>query len=158
MVQLLLRHTADANICMSDEAGHLFVALHISSQGGHENVEQLMLDSGAQVNTCYKHSSNPLYVACFWGYCSIAQLLLNKGTYINQCMDDRSSSLHASCFVGNDSIVQYLLEKTALVWMYAIMMDSGFSIELNKMDESENTVKRLLDNNASVNLCTKISV
>lgn len=68
MVQLLLRHTADANVCMSDEAGHLFVALHISSQRGHENNVQRLLDSGSQVNTCNKYSSNPLYVACFWGY------------------------------------------------------------------------------------------
>lgn len=36
------------------------------------------------------------------------------------------------------------------------MEDPGLSIELAKMDESENIVKLLLDNNASVNLCTKI--
>ena len=96
---------------MSDEAGHLFVALQMSSQGGHENNVQLLLGSRAQVNTCNKYSSNPLYIACFWGYCSIAQLLFNKGAHINQCMDYRYSSLHASCLVGYKSIVQYLLEK-----------------------------------------------
>ena len=128
IVQLLLCHRADANICMNDGAGPLFVAcqighknfaetllkndadinlcmgngispLYIASQRGHENIKQLLLDRGAQVNLSNKYTtSSPLYAACFWGYCSIAQLLLNNVSHINQCLDDGSSPLIDSCF------------------------------------------------------------
>ena len=96
------------NLCMVDG----IIPLYIASQRGHENIKQLLLDRGAQVNLSNKYTtSSPLYAACFWGYCSIAQLLLNNGSDINLCMDDGSSPLIASCFGGYDSIVQYLLKR-----------------------------------------------
>ena len=73
-MQLLLCHRADANICMNDGAGPLFVACQI----GHKNIAEILLKNDADINMYMVDGISPLYVACQRGHANIVHLLLDR--------------------------------------------------------------------------------
>ncbi|THW55950.1 hypothetical protein D6D19_10657, partial [Aureobasidium pullulans] len=84
-----------------------------ASAEGNDEIVQLLLDRGADVNApggCY---NNALYAASAYGHDEIVQMLLDKGADVNAQGGYYGNVLQAASARGHDKTVQLLLEKGA---------------------------------------------
>lgn len=98
-------------------AGSFGNALIAVSLPGHDNVVQLLLDHGAEVNAQVEgRFPNALVAASFQGHDKVVQLLLDHGAKVNAQMEGRfRNALAAASLEGHDKIVQLLLDNGASV-------------------------------------------
>jgi hypothetical protein len=72
----------------------LFTLLHtLAGKGDAEGVE-LLLDSGARVNSFGQRMLTPLHFAAASGHADVARLLLQRGADVNAQADDGATALH----------------------------------------------------------------
>jgi len=67
----------DHNPDVTSKSG--FTPLHIASHYGNQNIANLLIQKGADVNYSAKHNISPLHVAAKWGKTNMVSLLLEKG-------------------------------------------------------------------------------
>ena len=108
IVEALIQRGANVNL-----SGTGASPLYTACQNGHESTAQLLLKSGANVNSCNHNGASPLLAACQNGHKNTAQLLLNSGADVNLCQKEGGSPLFAACFNGHESIAQLLLNSGA---------------------------------------------
>ncbi|XP_052702923.1 ankyrin-1-like [Crassostrea angulata] len=164
-VQLLLEKGEDIISCdtnketplhKASERGHvisvdLFFCLHKARGWDHDITVQLLLDKGADINSCNTNNETPLHKATKCGHESTVQLLLDEGAAINSCDLNKETPLHKVSILQSESTVQLLLEKGADI----NLCDINNETPLHKASEwgRENTVQLLLDNGANINSC-----
>ncbi|KAJ5366656.1 hypothetical protein N7541_000597 [Penicillium brevicompactum] len=104
MMHMLLMHGADPNFSFGSNR-----VLHIACHQGHEEIVQMLLDFGADVNAKDRNSNSALATACRLGSKNVVQILLDSGSDVNAKDKNGSSVLHEACIAGSETIVQMLL-------------------------------------------------
>ena len=113
---------------------------------GHDQVAQILVDVGADVNAQVKSDENALGAACRRGNGHVIQLLLDKGADVN-ALDGHA--LRQACDGGHGHIVQLLLDKGANVDAQG---DHESALQAASREGHEQTVQILLDRGANINL------
>jgi ankyrin repeat protein len=88
---------------------HSMTALALASMGGHQNVVELLLDSGANIEGNNASSSlriTPLYKAVTYNQSKTVELLIDRGASINL-----SRALYQATYQNNLEIVRLLISK-----------------------------------------------
>lgn len=122
--------------------------LHAASLGGHEEIVQMLLDRGADVNV-QGMSGTVLRVASCNDHETLVQILLDNGADLNAQGRGYSNALTDASNKGHEKVVQILLNNGANV----NAQDEIFSNALQEASckGHEKIVQILLDNGANVN-------
>ncbi|CEN59972.1 Putative Ankyrin repeat domain containing protein [Aspergillus calidoustus] len=86
------------------------MANQVASSGGHQEIVQLLLDKGADVNV---QGGNALQAASARGYQEIVQLLLDKGADVNAQGGEYGNALQAASEGRHEKIVKLLKKRGA---------------------------------------------
>ena len=79
-VRVLLRHHADMNIC---DAQFLY-PIHAAAKAGHEDIVQILLSHGVDVNLQMKYSGlTALHIAAMHSRKEVIELLINGGSLLD---------------------------------------------------------------------------
>jgi ankyrin repeat protein len=89
--------------------------LYRAAANGHDQVVQLLLDKGAEIDAKNKYGGTPLYRAAANGHDQVVQLLLDKGAEIDAKDEYVQTPLYRAAENGHDQVVQLLLDKGAEV-------------------------------------------
>ncbi|XP_031629054.1 uncharacterized protein LOC116344597 [Contarinia nasturtii] len=87
--------------------------LHLAASGGFEDVIEVLLNNGADINAEDNYGNQPLFWAAYSGRDSIAKQLLNHGAKINTRNKNGFTPLHLACHEGKTKVVEVLLENGA---------------------------------------------
>jgi ankyrin repeat protein len=85
--------------------------LVLSSENGHKEIVQLLIEKGIDINQTDEDGRNALHWASANGHKEIVQLLIEKGIDINQTDEDGENALHLATSNGHKEIVQLIIEK-----------------------------------------------
>ncbi|KAH8744416.1 hypothetical protein F5882DRAFT_455073 [Hyaloscypha sp. PMI_1271] len=107
---VLREEGADVNV----QGGYYGTALRAASAGGYQDIVQILLDKGADVNVrSGSYDGTALQAASAGGYQDIVQILLDKGADVNVQGEYYGTALQAASRGGHKEIVQKLLDKGA---------------------------------------------
>ena len=136
---------ADANA----RGGSLGTALCAASKCGHENMVQMLIDAGAEVNAQTKwHRKNALQAASEDGHEKVVQMLLEAGADIN-AQEGELTALEAASESGHEQVVQMLIGAGADVNAQSSILRTA--LQLASFFGYEKVVQILLDAGAEVN-------
>ncbi|MCJ1273176.1 hypothetical protein MMC21_000965 [Puttea exsequens] len=126
-----------------------YTALIIAAHEGHQQVVQLLLDRGANINALYGHYDTALMVASGEGHHQVTRLLLDKGADINAQGDGYTTALQAASWCGHHQIVQLLLERGANIDTEG--EGYGTALQAASFRGHDQVVQQLLDRGADIN-------
>ncbi|KAJ7323032.1 ankyrin repeat-containing domain protein [Mycena albidolilacea] len=89
--------------------GHLDSALVAAVSNSNENIAQLLIENGAEVNLHLKFDGTVLARAAYFGHAAVVQLLIDSGA---DPVDYRTALVAAAC-AGHNNIVQLLVNNGA---------------------------------------------
>ena len=119
-----------------------------SSLKGRNDIVQLLLSNGADINLSNKNGSSPLYIAAQEGHSNVVQTLINNNASIDKAKNDCATPLYVACQNGHLEVVQLLLNNKANPYK---TRDTG-STPMYKAAQKGHTkiVEKLLDNNIPI--------
>ncbi|CAL8575827.1 hypothetical protein XPA_001728 [Xanthoria parietina] len=82
-----------------------------ASERGHDQVVQMLLDNGADVNAQGGSYTNALQAASAGGHDQVVQMLLDNGADVNAQGGSYTNALQAASAGGHDQVVQMLLDQ-----------------------------------------------
>ena len=150
--RLVSAHPLDVN----SRGGSLATALHAASAKGHLKVASLLIENGADPNSCGSHGKVPLHLVSQTGQLvtgqsslAIARLLVDSGADVDIIDDFRSTPLHAAAFYGSRDIAELLLESGATLDAQDWHQDTPLQVacESGKFDVSH----FLIDSGSDIN-------
>jgi len=83
--------------------------LHWTAANGHENVAQILIAYGANVDAQAKYNDSPLHWAAGYGHDNVVQLLVAHGANVDARNEFNSTPLHEAAGCGFENIVQLLV-------------------------------------------------
>jgi ankyrin repeat protein len=119
------------------------------SHAGNEEVVQLLLDKGADVNAQGGEYGNALQAASWGGHKEVVQQLLDKGADVNAQGGEYGNALQAASERGHKEMVQQLLGKGADV--NAQGGHFGNALQAASLGGHKEIVQQLLGKGANVN-------
>ncbi|KAH8779874.1 hypothetical protein F5883DRAFT_638437 [Diaporthe sp. PMI_573] len=130
---------------------HGYTALCLAADGGHEDIVQLLLKNGANVDGGGEDGKIPLRHAAVQGNVDIVRTLLEKGANVNAVGKNRlfATALLAASGEGYEDIVRMLLENGADV--DEACREHGAPLREAARNGHEQVVKMLLEHGADVN-------
>eukprot|EP00731_Ephydatia_muelleri_P012188 Em0006g1082a len=125
--------------------------LSLACRQGKQDIVELLLESGANVNHRNKAGNTPLLEACSQGHVTIAKLLLDRRADIDAPTETTyDSALTWACTLGNEEIVALLLERKASVEHRT--KDGCTALMFAALAGHERVAKLLLDYAAEINV------
>lgn len=145
VAQLLIEHGADVNAVLrepddegDDESGRHFgseiggdggtltytTALQTASGEGHQDIVEILLRNGADVNVEGGQHGSALQAACYGGHWSIAEVLLQNGADVDANCGSYGSSLQVATYGEHGEVVQILLQHGAGGYINALQAAS----------------------------------
>lgn len=136
---------------MSEAEVSLDEMLSLACRQGKQDIVELLLESGANVNHRNKAGNTPLLEACSQGHVSIARLLLDRSADIDAPTETTyDSALTWACTLGNVEIVRLLLDRKAGVEHRT--KDGCTALMFAALAGHEKVAKLLLDHQAEINV------
>ncbi|KAG9648244.1 purine and uridine phosphorylase, partial [Aureobasidium melanogenum] len=129
-----------------DENGR--TALYWASELSHDKIVQMLLDSGADVNTKGGRYGNALQAASYEGRGKIVQMLLDRGADVYALGGYYGNALQAASASGHDEIVRMLLDRGADVNAQDVYY--GNALQAASAEGQGKVVQMLLDSGADV--------
>jgi len=109
-IEAVKQHLADGTDIELKCTGCGSTALGHAAKYGHNEIAELLIENGADVDAKDEDGSTPLHLAALMGYKEIAELLIAKGADVNAKKDDGSwTSLHSAAMTGSNEIVGLLI-------------------------------------------------
>ncbi|KAI1414763.1 hypothetical protein F5Y13DRAFT_197313 [Hypoxylon sp. FL1857] len=124
-------------------------ALSFAARAGLDNMCQMLLGKGANINGVDGSFGTALVAAIIYGHHSTAKMLLDKGADINAAGGHCGTALHAAAYSQHEKMVKMLLDRGAEV--NARGGQYGTALQAATYSEHKNIVKMLLDKGADVN-------
>lgn len=124
-----------------------------SAQSRRNEMIELLLRYGADIDLCKANGVSPLYIACQEGHDDIVQLFLSNGANINKCTQNGASPLIIACQEGHERIVDTLVRNGANIQSY--MEDGSNPLSIACQKGYTNTVNLLLNYGADANRSLK---
>uniref|UniRef100_A0A0N5AJ31 ANK_REP_REGION domain-containing protein n=1 Tax=Syphacia muris TaxID=451379 RepID=A0A0N5AJ31_9BILA len=101
------------DVNMQTESNH-DTALTLAATGGHEQLADLLIARGADIEHRDKKGFTPLILAATGGHVSVVELLLNAGAQIEaQSERTKDTALSLACSGGRKEVVELLLKRGA---------------------------------------------
>ena len=125
-----------------------YTLLLFAVECGHDQIVQLLLNQGADINAQGGFSGTTLQTALTEGHVKMIQMLLDRGADINAQGGHYGNALQAALRNGYDEVVQMLLDKGADVNAQGIY---GNALQVASSNGHEKPVHILLDKGADVN-------
>lgn len=97
----------------NEEKEDFRVPLCLAAFHGHDSVIKLLLEHGANPNTCDRRGRDALSVAAEHGYQIAVKLLLDHGAEVNHVDDYERSALSYAAEGGHDTVVRLLMDHKA---------------------------------------------
>ena len=114
LVQYLIEKGADITRYANNEDGEGEPALYLAAQDGHVDIVRMLLDAGAEPDSCGDHGVTPLHTAAMQRHIEVVQLLLNRGADVNRAKKVGGyTPLHGAAIGGHKDIVKLLLKHGA---------------------------------------------
>ncbi len=128
-------------------------ALQAASYRGHDQVMQMLLDKGADINAQGGEYGNALQAASYGGHDQVVQMLLDKGADINAAAtgSDGRTALQAAAEGGHLAVVERLLQQKADVNAAASEYNGRTALQAAAEGGHLAVVERLLQQKADVN-------
>ncbi|KAF1927164.1 ankyrin, partial [Didymella exigua CBS 183.55] len=149
VARILLEEDADVNA----QGGHYGNALQAASVGDHEQVVEVLLGKGANVNAQGNEnhifefresgSCSALYAASAEGHKQVVRMLLDKGADANAQGGRHGNALQAASTGGHKQVVEMLLDKGANVNAQGVQYSNA--LQAASYDGQEQVIKTLLD-------------
>lgn len=140
----VFRSVAEAEVSLDE-------MLSLACRQGKQDIVELLLESGANVNHRNKAGNTPLLEACSQGHVSIARLLLDRHANIDTPTETtHDSALTWACTLGNEEIVELLLHRNARVEHRT--KDGCTALMFAALAGHERVAKLLLDHGAEINV------
>ncbi len=89
--------------------------LLIAAEEGHDQVVQMLLDKGADVNAQDEYFGNALQAALSEGHDQVVQMRLDKGADVNAQGGEYGNALHAASYGCRDEVMRLLLNHNAIL-------------------------------------------
>ncbi len=93
--------------------GYHSTPLHWAARNGHQQVVELLLVDGAEVNVVSRYGSTPLHLAAEYGREAVTRLLLAKGAQLDLKGRYGSTPLHWAARNGHTTVVELLMAHKA---------------------------------------------
>lgn len=187
ILEKLIEHGVDVN--QSDEDGGTALMYAVRNITGvsednytnarHYRTLQLLLQKGANINSCDRLGRSPLYIACKNGHARPFQLLCHRETEINFCdavkmslleiftlqhkLSQRVlcnefglSHLYTACYYGDASIAEHLLNQGTDINLCDTFGNSPLYVACQNTCRC--IVQLLLRYEADINLCNKFGI
>uniref|UniRef100_A0A1Y1MJD6 Uncharacterized protein n=1 Tax=Photinus pyralis TaxID=7054 RepID=A0A1Y1MJD6_PHOPY len=148
-VDYLIAKGADLHV-VSYETGNS--CLHYAVSAEYEDVTNLLLDEGLDINRENNERETPLRRACIDKHAGMIKLLLSRGASLDEG-NFRFSYMHYAAELGDDAIVTDLIQKG--VDLNAINRDGDTPLFLAVLCKNVSTVKLLLEHGADYNITNK---
>ncbi|UCG60843.1 MAG: ankyrin repeat domain-containing protein [Candidatus Zixiibacteriota bacterium] len=108
VVRLLIEKGVDLRYQTPQEG----TAMHLAAGRGHQDVCQVLLDAGIEVDIPDSHGGTPLLYA-MWGQPEMVNWLLDRGAQVNALTDSSSAPIVNAIYSGNADIVRALISRGA---------------------------------------------
>jgi TonB family protein len=112
LIILVLRIPAFCGEIQSTDS-YRVTALHLAARNGQQDIAELLLAKGAEVNTKEENGWTPLHEAAFMGHTEMAALLISKGANIDAKDNKGYTPLHLASERGHKDVTELLLSKGA---------------------------------------------
>ena len=89
--------------------------LYVASWKGRNDIAQLLLSNGADINLLKKDGTSPLSAAAQYGHSNVVQTLLSNKADINLSDKDGTSPLFVAAQEGHSNVVQTLINNNASI-------------------------------------------
>ncbi|RDD40279.1 Ankyrin repeat domain-containing protein 27 [Trichoplax sp. H2] len=96
-----------ATVHSRDDRGN--TVLHVASENGHEDMVDLLLSFGAEIDCTNNSGCTPLHLACKRDFPKIVRLLCEKGASMNAVDNDDFTALHFCAENGHEETAKVLL-------------------------------------------------
>lgn len=83
---------------------------HIASAFGHQNLVELYIDHGLDVNHQNKKKDSAIHWACRYGHHKLVHYLIQKGSLVDVQNDKGSSPIHWSIRYGHTEVLRTLIQ------------------------------------------------
>ena len=114
--QNIRQHAYEAYFPATPDEVSLDEMLSLACRQGKQDIVELLLESGANVNHRNKAGNTPLLEACSQGHVEAVHMLLDRGAGIDTPTETTlDSALTWACTLGNEHIVELLLSKNTNV-------------------------------------------
>jgi ankyrin repeat protein len=124
--------------------------LYLASEGGHEEVVNLLITNGADINAQDVLGYTPLHRATLRHHVNVVEILLANSANVNVVSSSGyGTPLHIASYIGNRKLVELLLLNGADVNQKARL--GGTSLHEATRNGNRDIVTVLVDNGADVN-------
>jgi ankyrin repeat protein len=86
----------DNTVNVNDKDHNGWTALHCACWHGHDDIAELLLDHGADIDATTGAKQTPLL--CAWSELSTTKLLLGRGSSVNAVNQNGDTALHIACY------------------------------------------------------------
>ena len=89
--------------------GSGYTPLHHAAIGGHADIVEILLESGAGIDTIGSRGETALFLASSKGNSEVVRILAKAGADPNKASADGKTPLHKAAIVGNAEVIDALL-------------------------------------------------
>uniref|UniRef100_A0A8D8AKH4 Ankyrin-2 n=1 Tax=Culex pipiens TaxID=7175 RepID=A0A8D8AKH4_CULPI len=82
IARLLIEYGAQVNADYTKNIHYITLPLHVAAAIGNREMVEMLLNKGANINSCEKNNLRPIHVASNHGHASVVHLLLKKGARV----------------------------------------------------------------------------
>uniref|UniRef100_A0A8D8H463 Ankyrin-2 n=1 Tax=Culex pipiens TaxID=7175 RepID=A0A8D8H463_CULPI len=111
IARLLIEYGAQVNADYTKNIHYITLPLHVAAAIGNREMVEMLLNKGANINSCEKNNLRPIHVASNHGHASVVHLLLKKGARVDGT-DEYSfvTPLSIAAFRGHWNVVNVLIK------------------------------------------------